>query len=78
MAEKKKTANKMKPFTHESEMYEILHDDPSFNPLVRKSFLGTEEFNHHDDISSSSSSSSSSQNASTETEKGQEKEMAGN
>ena len=38
-------------------MYELLHDDPAFNPLVLKSYLGTEEFNHHDDSSSSSRSS---------------------
>ena len=41
-------------------MYELLHDDRAFNPLVLKCSLGTEEINHHDDISSSSSSSSSS------------------
>lgn len=40
IAEKKKTRNKrMKPFLHESEMYEPLHDNPGFNPSLLMSSL---------------------------------------
>lgn len=40
IAEKKKTGNKrMKPFLHESEMYELLHDNPGFNPSLLMSSL---------------------------------------
>lgn len=40
IAEKKKTRNKkMKPFLHESEMYELLHDNPGLNSPLLKSSL---------------------------------------
>ncbi|XP_056019847.1 uncharacterized protein LOC125660619 [Ostrea edulis] len=44
IAEKKKTGNKRtKPFIHESEMYDLLHDDPAFSPPLLMSSFATIE-----------------------------------
>jgi hypothetical protein len=53
IAEKKKTGNKrIKPFIHESEMYDILHDDPAFSPPIVMSFFGTVETCESDESTS--------------------------
>lgn len=52
IAEKKKTGNKrIKPFLHESEMYDLLHDDPGFNPPLLMSSLGAVETNNSEENS---------------------------
>lgn len=47
-AQKGKTGNKRpKPFVHEEDMFQLLHDNPSFNPPVLKSSLGTNDVNNN-------------------------------
>lgn len=54
IAEKKKTGNKrIKPFLHESEMYEHLHDGPGFIPPLLMSSLGAVETNNSEENSCS-------------------------